>query len=294
MQNRHLGGHMVRALATVMMVINITHVADMHAKKPWGGPDFLIIGAQKAGTSALWKYLKKHPRIKWASKKEVHFFDTHYRKGLSWYEKQFLLKDKNSDFLTGEATPGYIFHPLGAQRISAVFPNVKLILLLRDPVARAFSHYKMYVRRDIEKRSFEQALAEEGKMVKIEREKMIASGEGGYWSEQYAFFSYVSRGFYLDQIKQFMRYFDKDQLLVINSDDLLNKTEETVNKILRFLELEEMVLPHYEHYHVAPNHEVVMSPETKALLKEKFRPFNKKLQDYLRHDLGQDIVLNWD
>jgi hypothetical protein len=268
-------------------------VWSVQAQGQLRGPDFLIIGAQKGGTTSLYRYLIKHPRIKWASRKEVHFFDRHYTKGMDWYRAQFPVKDNRSNFITGEATPAYIFHPLAAERISAEFPAVKLILVVRNPVDRAFSQYKMYVRKGLETRSFEQALAQERKMVEREKAKIVASGNKGYWSREHAYFSYASRGIYLDQIKHFMNYFDKKQLLVISSEDLMFKTEETVNVVLRFLELEEIALPQYSYYHVAHNNEVVLNPETRNKLAAFFEEKNKELQTYIAHELGQETILNW-
>jgi Sulfotransferase domain len=275
------------------ILIYLAVVGNMWAHKQWAGPDFLIIGTQKGGTTSLYKYLIKHPHIKWAKRKEIHFFDRHYTKGVDWYQEQFPKKDKQSDFLTGEATPAYMFHPLAAERIGAAFPNVKLIVVLRNPVERAYSQYKMYARKGLEKRLFEQAIKQERAMVAKESEKIIESGDEGYWSKDYNNFSYVSRGMYLDQLKRCMRYFNKEQLLVISSEDLMNKTEETVNVVLRFLGLEEQRLPNYGYYHVGHNNELVIDPATRASLATLFKPMNDALQRYLRDELGQRVKLNW-
>lgn len=281
-------------LVRLLVIVALIFFGDIQGKAQLRGPDFLIIGAQKGGTTSLYRYLIKHPRIKWASCKEVHFFDRYYTKGMDWYRAQFPEKDGVTDFITGEATPAYIFHPLAAERIRVAFPRVKLILVVRNPIDRAFSQYKMYVRKGLETRSFEQALKQEQKMVKRERAKIIASGNKGYWSREHDYFSYASRGMYFDQIKQFMSYFDKSQLLVISSEDLMFKTEETVNVVLRFLGLEEIALPQYGYYHVAHNNELVLNPETRNKLALFFEPKNKALQDYITHELGQEVVLNWD
>src|SRR5262245_9795313 len=105
-------------------------------------PDFLIIGAQKAGTSSLYAYLVQHPQILRASMKEVHYVSTEYHRGTAWYRQQFPRSSKvnnrsrrlNKPVITGEASPYYLFHPHAPQRIAALLPNVKLIVILRDPV----------------------------------------------------------------------------------------------------------------------------------------------------------------
>ena len=91
--------------------------------------DFLIIGAQRSGTTSLYNYLIKHPKILSATKKEIHFFDRYFKKGFNWYESHFLPKKKG--YLRGEATPYYLYHPLSSERIFKVFPDVKLIIILR-------------------------------------------------------------------------------------------------------------------------------------------------------------------
>ena len=112
-------------------------------------PDFLISGAQRGGTTSLYNYLQAHPCFELPTTKELHFFDRKFHRGLAWYrahfptylEKCFAQRIQGRAFLTGEATPNYLFHPLVSRRVAEVLPRVKLIVLLRNPVDRAFSHY---------------------------------------------------------------------------------------------------------------------------------------------------------
>lgn len=103
---------------------------------------FLIIGAQKCGTSSLFYYLLQHPELALPEKKEIHFFDAKHQNGIGWYEDHFSHK-KKADKQTGEATPYYLFHPLVPQRIAIHYPQIKLIVLLRSPIDRAYSHFWM-------------------------------------------------------------------------------------------------------------------------------------------------------
>ena len=119
-------------------------------------PNFLIIGAQRCGTTSLYNYLIQHPQIVPSSKKEVHFFDLNFHLGQSWYEKHF--PEVSDNILTGEASPYYIFHPLCPKRIFDYDPSVKLIVILRNPIDRAYSHYRHIVRLGHEPLKFEDAL----------------------------------------------------------------------------------------------------------------------------------------
>ena len=113
-------------------------------------PDFLIIGAQKCGTSFLYRFLVKHPHVKSAFVKEVHYFDLNFAKGNNWYRSNFPLQVRNTrTYITGEASPYYLFHPHAARRASMVVPDAKLLILLRNPVDRAHSHYQHQVKREM-------------------------------------------------------------------------------------------------------------------------------------------------
>src|SRR5215216_7751234 len=129
-------------------------------------PDFLVLGAQKAGTTALYAYLRRHPQIAGPSWKEVSFFDRHYARGESWYRGNFpsrpatwlARRRAGAEPIVGEASPGYLFHPHAPQRVATLLPNVRLIALLRDPVDRALSHYHHELALGRESLSFEEAI----------------------------------------------------------------------------------------------------------------------------------------
>ena len=143
-------------------------------------PDFLIIGAQRCGTTSLYRYLEKHPQVIGAApSKGVHYFDVHHERSLRWYRAHFPTRrrrDRAGDrAVTGEASPYYVFHPHGPDRVRAAVPNVRLILMLRDPVVRAFSQYQQeYARGFEDAETFEQALELEPGRLAGERERMLA------------------------------------------------------------------------------------------------------------------------
>jgi len=127
-------------------------------------PDFLIIGFPKCGTTSLYEYLLQHPDIHPPIGKEIDYFDRLYSRGRNWYKVRFptvfkkniFTKVLGRDFLTGEATPRYMIHPHALNRIKKILPKAKFIILLRNPIDRAFSHYNMNFRNGYENLSFEQ------------------------------------------------------------------------------------------------------------------------------------------
>src|SRR5919201_3141433 len=143
-------------------------------------PDFLIIGAQKAGTTALYAYLRWHPGITGPSWKEVSFFDRYYARGEAWYRgnmpsrpRQWLAERRNGrPPLVGEASPSYLFHPLAPERVANLLPRARLIAVLRNPVDRAFSHYQHELSLGREHLSFEEALDREDERLRGEVERM--------------------------------------------------------------------------------------------------------------------------
>ena len=169
-------------------------------------PDFLIVGAQKCGTSTLAAHLSQHPRLLPPSTKEVHFFDQTYGRGLDWYKAHFrrvdaadrLSRRTGASCLTFEATPYYIFHPAIAERIAQCLPKAKIIIMLRDPVDRAYSHYQHEKSRGYEPLSFEEALENEPHRLQGEEERLRE--DESYVSRSYMRYSYIARGLYAEQL----------------------------------------------------------------------------------------------
>src|SRR5436189_26280 len=139
-------------------------------------PDFLILGAQKAGTTALYAYLRWHPQVTGPSFKEVSFFDRHYARGERWYRAHLPVRRRA---VVGEASPSYLFHPLAPERVARMLPEARLIALLRNPVDRAFSHYQHEVALGREQLSFEDALA--GEFAEPNRRLAKLLGRGLTW-----------------------------------------------------------------------------------------------------------------
>lgn len=199
-------------------------------------PDFIIIGAQKGGTSSLYAYLAQHPQLLPSLKKEVHFFDgglnyetDNYQKGEAWYRAHFPRKAAGAHLKSFEASPLYIFNPLVPRRMFDLIPEVKLIVLLRNPTERAISHYFHEKERGDESLPVLEALRAEEKRLAavIECED--------YKSEIFRRYSYKSRGLYKEQIKRFLEYFSWQQLLVLSSEEFFSKPDTTLSRVFEFV-----------------------------------------------------------
>jgi hypothetical protein len=199
-------------------------------------PDYLMIGVQKGGSSSLHHYINQHPQVIKALKKEIHFFDQSYDKGVDWYRSHFPKANKMTDSkVTGDFSPYYIFHPLVPKRVHDLLPEVKLIVLLRNPIDRAYSQYHHNVRRGREKRSFEDAINGEVERIELQEEKIIANPRHSLYIHQHT--SYLSRGMYARQISRWLKFFPREQFLILQSETLFRLPEEVYQEVLAFLGL---------------------------------------------------------
>ena len=196
-------------------------------------PGFLVIGAQKAGTTALYAYLRQHPAITGPSWKEVSFFDRHYARGEAWYRGNFPNSLRARGDLVGEASPSYLFHPLAPERVAGLVPEAKLIVLVRNPVDRAYSHYQHEVALGREPLSFEYAVAAEYERLRGEEGRLVA--DPSYFSHAWWNYTYRARGLYADQLERWLAVFPREQLLVVPSDDLSADPGAAYASVLAFL-----------------------------------------------------------
>jgi hypothetical protein len=244
-------------------------------------PDFLIIGAQKAGTSSLFKLLIQHPLITRSYRKELQYFTNHFALGLPWYRSQFPLKvELGQKRITGEATPYYLFHPLAPERAWQTVPEAKLIVLLRDPVTRAISHYFHAVRHGYESLSIEDALvAESERLVNSD-----ASIKEGGASEAHQHFSYQARGIYVDQLERWFEYYDPSRTLVVKSEDFFADPSAVTQQAQEFLGL-----PAKAPSDVSPKNKGVyrsrVAPAVMERLARFYRPHNQRLYELLGRDM---------
>jgi hypothetical protein len=259
---------------------------NTHHPEPGMLPDFLIIGAQKGGTTFLYNILRRHPYFEAAVKKEIHFFDTpRFERGVDWYRTHFPQRQQRNGYrvITGEASPYYLFYPRAARRVADTIPQARLIALLRNPVDRAFSDYQHTLRQGSETLSFNEALELEEERLRGEKERILA--DESYRSINYRRYSYLARGVYVDQLKEWHKYFDPKQLLILKSEDFFERPSATLEQVVRFLGLPEHDLEIGGGRNKGDYSEP-MDPETRRWLQEYYKPHNERLYEYLGTDFG--------
>lgn len=255
-------------------------------------PDFLIIGAQKCGTTSLYLTLAQHLNVKPAFVKEVRYFNNFFEKGVNWYRAHYpshLYRYLNNvlysrDFITGEGEPSYLPNPIAPQRVFGLIPEVKLIVMLRNPVDRAYSHYNHRIQRGREKLSFEE-------VVQLDKET-LKNGWGNIETRDYKslgtlHYSYLPRGIYVDQLKVWMDVFPKEQFLVIKAEDYFTDTRTIFNKVLAFLNLPESDLVTFQKSNTG-KYKKKMSATMRQDLIDYFYPHNQRLYAYLGVDYDWD------
>lgn len=227
-------------------------------------PDFIIIGAQKSGTSSLYYYLSQHPSLTLSVTKEVHYYNYYRRQGknLSWYKSFFPLKIKSVNKKTGEASPYYLFDEGAAEQIKRDIPNVKLIALLRNPIDRAYSAYNMNVTRGNRQipRTFEQAIANQN--LSMEASEV-----------------YLLRGNYAEHIKKWLKHFRREQFLFIKSEEFFNDPRSTLQKVYNFLEIDENYPDNLSAQEIGAYSE--LSTQTRARLENYYARPNRELAELL-------------
>ena len=194
---------------------------------PWRRlPDFLLIGAQKSGTSSLFHYLMEHPdvAVNPRKRKEVYFFSRDYERGLNFYRQYFPLCW--SAGLVGEGSTVYLHSQVVPERVAELLPTVKLIAILREPAARALSHYYHHVKRGRETRSVQEAF----------RPDLIARWMDGQLEDSLTF-RYLNNGHYVSHLGRWLSYFPAQQLMLIRAEDMFSGTQKIYGRVCDYLGL---------------------------------------------------------
>jgi hypothetical protein len=244
-------------------------------------PDFIVIGAPRCGTSSLYKYLSEHPDVLPAFRKELHFFDRHYIKGLFWYRSNLpLIRRLGGVRITGEATPNYLVHPYVPDRIRSVIPNVKLIVLLRNPIDRTHSAWQHNQRRGEDQLSLEDALAAENARVSGDLERLGRGEE--FQPRNYLRYSYLGKSRYAEHLDRWLEVFGGTQLLICKSEDVFSGNNDALSAIHAFLGIT------YSRSYLLPTMNASdrppLNPEIRGQLADYFDPHNRKLYELVGRD----------
>jgi hypothetical protein len=252
-------------------------------------PDVVVVGAEKAGTSSLFKYLCSHPSFARPWKKEVRYFAYHYDRGPSWYRSHFPTRTElraagvadGTRALTGEATPSYLSHPFVPGRMAELVPDVRVVALLREPVARAIASYHHKVRLGYETRPIEQAFEE--CFERTRREDPLTEWDDPWGFRRQA--DYVGRGEYASALAHWLESFDRSQLLIVETERLTRRGRGFARVLdhlgLSAWEPERFIEYNTGSYEPAP-------PSLYRALAEHYRPYNAELWDLLGEDWGWD------
>jgi hypothetical protein len=249
-------------------------------------PDFLLVGAQRCGTTSLFRALLSHPHVRRANfLKGVNYFDVNHHKGASWYRAHFPLRASTRR----QAAPGqphaqvfeasgyYMFHPHAPARISQELPNVKIVAMVRDPVERAFSAYKHESARGFETETLENALALEDERVVPELDHMLADPR--YQSDVYRHQAYRRRGHYAEQLQRFVKVLGPHRVHVVQSELFFTQPVDEYTRLLDFLDLPPVLPTSFDRYNPRPS--APLDADVAARLREHFEPHDAALEQFL-------------
>lgn len=209
-------------------------LGGLHARRLL--PGFLVVGTKRGGSTSLYEYVVAHPDVSTCLvPKGTHYFDVNFGLGWIWYRSRFPLPLPGRPALTGEASPYYLFHPLAPGRIADALPRAKILVALREPVSRAWSHWNYESQRGFEDLGFEEAIRLEPSRLDGEEERLAA--DPAATSFEHRHHSYVARGMYADQLARFRSSLGDDQILVVQSEDLYARTDDVMQRVYAFLEL---------------------------------------------------------
>ena len=252
-------------------------------------PECFIIGVVRSGTTSLYHYLGQHPCIGPSAYDEIGYFDENYHLGINWYKSLFPTKftrdkiiKKHGKFLTYDVTPFYIYNPLVTRRIFESFPQAKIISNLRNPIDRAYSNYIIMLQDGDTTKTFEEIVKME--MDKIDKSKSKLNDESYIVDTFYE--NLLARGFYANQLEVWFEKFQKNQLLMISTEDLAQKTDQVLTKVFEFLDL-----PYFKIRDFTKQNKreyPLMKDETRKLLIEFYKPHNEKLYGLINQHFDWD------
>jgi hypothetical protein len=259
-------------------------------------PGLLVIGAQRAGTSSLYKYLEGHPLLLASLRKETGYLSRHYARGEAWYRAHFASRARHAVLtrrhgrppIGFEATPYYLFHPLAPERAAQLVPEARLVVLVRDPVERAWSHYHHEARRGREELSFTDAI--EAEPARLADEERRLAEDPLAKTLRLNRYSYLAKGRYAEQLERWLEHYPRRQLLVLRTEDLFATPRLVLAELYRFLDLPEWYPAEFENhsYAMRPPERSPVPDAVRERLAAEYAPHNRRLYELVGRDFGWD------
>ena len=252
-------------------------------------PDALVIGAMRAGTSSMYRYLGRHPQVLPAARKEIEYLGFRHDRGERWYRGHFPTRlratrhrARHGQFLTFDASPSSMPHPRAAARARALLPDARLVAILRDPVERAWSHYRHLRRLGIEHDPFEVALRREEELLPGGVET-LDTADGDTWSRLVGRNAYIGLGRYADQLARWRAAYPSDRLLVVFAEDLFADPAAVYARVVGFLGLDPWLPERFLNwsYREAPPSSEPLDPVVRERLRDRFAEDDRRLADLL-------------
>lgn len=247
-------------------------------------PTFVIVGAQRSGTTSLFRLLSEHPQVvRPTLSKGMAFFDLNYAKGLRWYRGHFPLRRpaellrRRRDLVTFESSGYYMMHPLAARRLAADLPNVKVVAMVRDPVDRAHSAHRHESRRGFEDEDFETAIELENDRTEGESARIVS--EPGYESFELQHHAYLARGRYAEQLDRYAAELGRDRIYVVDADQFFNDPRAEFDRLCDWLGLDRHYLSDVSAWNAAPRS--AMPDALRETLGDHFAIHDTRLEPFL-------------
>ena len=252
-------------------------------------PDFLVIGAKRCGTTSLFYHLPEHPCISKSPYDNMGFFNENFHLGVNWYRSFFpttftrnKIKSKFGNFLSFDVTTRYMEEESTANNVYQTKPNMKIIVILRNPIDRAYSQYHLNVREKVERRSFEDVIKED--MDRLDKESSEHHEIKPKFSAEEN--NYLKKGLYALQLRHWLKIFPRENILIISTEEFESNQQIIYNKIFKFLNISQFEVKNTEK--MEKGNYPPMKSETRNLLLDYFRPYNRELFELINMEFYWD------
>jgi hypothetical protein len=252
-------------------------------------PDFLVIGAKRCGTTSLYQHLPEHPCISKSPHDNMGFFNDNFHLGVNWYKSFFpttftrkKIKSKFGNFLAFDVTTKYMEEESTANNVYQTKPNMKIIIILRNPVDRAYSQYHLSVRQTAERRSFEDVVEENMNRLNKESHEHYKIKPKFSAKED----NYLKKGLYALQLRYWLKIFPRENILIVSTEEFESNQQIIYNKIFEFLNISKFEVKNTKKMQKG-NYPPIKS-ETRNLLLDYFRPHNHELFELINMEFDWD------